>query len=82
MQGGALVNAVVEGGWASLAGLLVEDLVLAVDGRPVGGVAVLRELLEEATARRPRSVVLQVRRGIHLLFVEMLPAWDAGNDKS
>jgi serine protease Do len=72
---GVLVDAVREGGWAALAHLAVEDLLLAIDGHAVGDVETVHRLMTEAADRRARSVVLQVRRGIRTFFVEIQPVW-------
>lgn len=76
-QPGALVQEVNEGGWAALGNLASGDLMVAVDGAPVANVEALEALMQEVARRRADSVMLEVRRGIHHLFVEMRPAWPA-----
>jgi serine protease Do len=76
-QTGALITTVDAGGWAALAHLAVDDLVLAVDGRPVSSVADLQKQVERATARRRQHVILFVRRGVHTLFLDIQPDWNA-----
>ncbi len=72
---GVLVTSVENGGWAALAQLAVGDVVLAVDGRPVGGLADLEGVMRRLAETRPKRVVLQVRRGVGTLFVELEPTW-------
>jgi S1-C subfamily serine protease len=74
-QSGVLVDAVREGGWAALAHLAVDDLLIAIDGRPVGDVATVQGLMTSAAERKATSVVFQVRRGIRTFFVELQPVW-------
>lgn len=72
---GAVVSSVESGGWAALAGLKGGDLVIAVDGKPVGNVAAMKAAMEEVARRRAPHVTVQVRRGVHTMFVELEPAW-------
>jgi S1-C subfamily serine protease len=74
-QRGVLVEEVTEGGWAALGHLAVDDLIVAVDGKPVEDVAALRAAMTRVAQDRARSVVIQVRRGIHHLYIELEPAW-------
>ncbi len=73
---GVLVTGVENGGWAALAQLAVGDVVLAVDGRPVNTLAELEGTMKRLAETRPRRVVLQVRRGVGTLFVELEPTWN------
>jgi serine protease Do len=72
---GVVVESVSDGGWAALARLRAGDIIQRVDDRPVTAVADFSASLRSATARRPRSIVLQVRRGVRTLFVELKPEW-------
>lgn len=74
-QKGALVTTVPPGGWAALAHLAVGDLILAVDGQPVGNVEALEKRMKSLAKEKPRHVTFFVRRGIHTVFVELEPAW-------
>jgi serine protease Do len=74
-QGGALLEVVGEGGWAALAHLAVGDLILAVDGEPIPDVASFEDIMEKIAHKKPKSVVFQVRRGIHNLYLELEPSW-------
>jgi len=72
---GVLVDAVREGGWAALAHLGEGDVILAVNGAPVGDVAALKNRMESIATEKPSSVVLHVRRGFRTFFVEMQTGW-------
>ena len=74
-QRGVLVEAVSEGGWAALAHLADGDLILAIEGEPVGDVEAVQEKMRRIAEAKPRTVVLQVRRGIRTFFVEMRGGW-------
>jgi serine protease Do len=74
-QQGALIEEVKPGSWAELANLYVGDLVVEVDGQPVGNVDALRQAMDKiASAKRP-AVVMKVMRGIHSAFLEFEPNW-------
>jgi S1-C subfamily serine protease len=72
---GVLVTETDPGGWASVGGLLPDDLIQAVDGKPVSSVDDLEQMLEAAQLKRPRQINFLVRRGIHTLFIELEPKW-------
>jgi serine protease Do len=74
-QGGVLVDAVREGGWAALAHLAVGDLVLAIGEEPVSDVAAVQKIMTRLADEKPSSVVLRVKRGIRTFFVEMQAVW-------
>lgn len=77
-QGGVLVADVTSGGWAHMAGLRIDDLVLSLNGGPVGDVAQFEKRMAEISAARPATVEVFVRRGAgtHFLFIE--PEWPEG----
>ncbi len=74
-QKGALVEEVKSGGWADLGSLLVEDLIIQVDGRPVESIESLRKSLDEVARQRKSFVILKVLRGIHTAYLELEPTW-------
>jgi serine protease Do len=74
-RGGALVDAVSPGGWAALGHLAVGDLIFSVDGEQTPNVAALEKIMKKIAEKKPKSVVLQVRRGIHTLYIELEPSW-------
>ncbi|HEY5479968.1 MAG TPA: PDZ domain-containing protein [Verrucomicrobiae bacterium] len=74
-QQGVLVESVKSGSWAELGSLSAGDLILEVDGRPVGNVDSLRRELERAAADKEKVVVIKVLRGIHTCYLEIEPNW-------
>ncbi len=72
---GAYVESVSEGSWASLGGLREGDVITAIDGTPILGLDGLKQALAKIEKDKPKTVVFQVRRGIHALFVEIQPVW-------
>jgi len=74
-QQGVLVESVKSGSWAELGSLSASDLILEVDGRPVGNVDSLRRELERAAADKEKVVVIKVLRGIHTCYLEIEPNW-------
>ncbi len=74
-QPGVLVDAVREGGWAALGHLADGDLLLAIDGTPVADVESVQKKMTAIAEAKPRTVVLQVRRGIRTFFVELETGW-------
>ncbi|UCH33709.1 MAG: PDZ domain-containing protein [Armatimonadota bacterium] len=74
-QRGALVQEAREGGWAAIAGLSAGDLITEAEGIPIADVEALEATMKQVARDRPQSVVLQVRRGIHRLYLDMRPAW-------
>jgi serine protease Do len=74
-QQGVLVESVTAGSWAELGTLSAGDLILEVDGRPVGNVDSLRRELERVAAAKEKVVVIKVLRGIHTCYLEIEPNW-------
>ncbi len=74
-QQGALIEEVKPGSWAELANLYAGDLVVEVDGQPVGNVDALRQAMEKIAAAKKPAVVMKVMRGIHSAYLEFEPNW-------
>ena len=73
---GVLVTAVENGGWAALGGLAVGDVVLAIDGGPVGDLETLEKTLTQAAENKAPQLVLFIRRGVHTMFLQLEPMWE------
>lgn len=73
---GVLVVSVEDAGWAGLGGVERDDLIQAVDGRPVTGLPSYRAIMDEIAERKPERVVFVVLRDVrtHFQFVE--PDWE------
>jgi S1-C subfamily serine protease len=74
-EGGVLVDAVSEGGWAALARLAVGDVILTIDGGRVRDVRDVQAKMLEVTKVKAPVTIFHVRRGIRTLFVEVEPTW-------
>jgi serine protease Do len=74
---GVRVEALEGSGWASLAHVAVNDILLAIDGAATPDVETAKGLLLAAAEKKPRRLVFLVRRGVHTLFAELEPNWDA-----
>jgi serine protease Do len=74
-QHGALVDEVKPGSWAELANLYAGDLIVEVDGQPVGNVDELRQAMDKVATARKSAVVMKVVRGIHSAYLEFEPDW-------
>ena len=68
---GVLVESVSSGGWAALGRLSVGDIILQVDGRPIANVASLDAEMRRIATAKPEAVLIQVRRGIRTMFLEI-----------
>jgi serine protease Do len=72
---GVLVSDAARGGWAQMAGLRLEDLLMSVNDEPVPTVADFQRVMREVAAGRPPVVRLFVRRGARTHFVIVEPDW-------
>jgi serine protease Do len=73
----ARVTDVTPNGWASLAGLSKNDLILSIDGKPITGAADLEKKLGALKAAQPAQSVFFLQRGVRNLFIQLEPAWPA-----
>jgi serine protease Do len=80
-QAGVLVTDVTSGGWAHMAGLRIDDLVLSLNGSAIADVAAFEKRIAELSKERVAMVEVFVRRGAvtHYLFIE--PEWPEGTAK-
>lgn len=70
-----VVESVTEGGWASLGGLQVGDVVLKMDGKAITSLDEAETTMKAIAEAKPKAVVFVVRRGVQTVFVEMEPFW-------
>ncbi len=73
---GLLVSQVSRAGWAALAGLQANDILISVDGVKVDEVDKLEELLDRVVENQADRVVLFVRRGIRTIYLQIEPRWE------
>ncbi|MFC1705357.1 PDZ domain-containing protein, partial [Planctomycetota bacterium] len=74
-QRGVIVVEAVMGGWAHMAGLRRDDLVLSIADREVTGVDGFEKAMGEVMEERPRTIKFFVRRGYRTNFVFVEPDW-------
>ena len=72
---GVLVAEAERGGWAQMAGLRLDDLLLTVNDQPVPTVPDFERVMKKLAADRPAVVRLFVRRGGTTHFVIVEPTW-------
>jgi serine protease Do len=73
---GVLVVSVQRAGWASLAGLQTDDIILSVDGQPTEDVKNMEAIMKKVAAQKEKHTVIFVRRGPHTRFLEFEPKWE------
>ena len=73
---GLMILSVVDGGWASLAGLRTNDLILAIDDTEVRTVEQIELRLDTIKQGRPDAVIFKVKRGVYTRFIEVEPSWE------
>ncbi len=72
---GLLVTEATRGGWAHIAGLLINDLLISINGRAVADTKTFEEVMRDVLAARPKVIQLFVRRGQRTHFVFIEPDW-------
>lgn len=75
-QKGVIVTETTEGGWANIAGLGVDDIILSINSQTVGDVADFKRVIAKIVADKPRVVTLFVHRGALTNFVFIQPDWE------
>ena len=73
----ARVTDVTPNGWASLAGLAKDDLIVTIDGEAIPGAAALEKKLDALKVAKQALCVFFVQRGVHSLYLQLEPAWTA-----
>lgn len=72
---GVIVTECTSGGWASLGGLHVRDIVTAVNGHPITDKSSFDEVFAAIDKERPQNVTVFVRRGPTTTIVVIQPSW-------
>ena len=75
-QKGVLVESVTDGSWSSLGGLRVGDVMLEVNNTPVVNTGKVRDVMKLIHQDRPHYVIIKIRRGVHVRFVEIRTLWE------
>jgi len=74
-QKGVLVESVTDGSWSSLGGLRVGDVMLELNSTPVTNIRKVRNVMKLIREDRPPYVIIKVRRGVHIRFIEIGTLW-------
>ena len=76
-QQGLLVTDATMGGWANMAGLKGDDLIVSIEDRPTPTVKAFKEVMAQVLTSRPPVVRFFVRRGHRTQFVFLEPDWSS-----
>ena len=74
-QQGVIVTEVTQGGWAGVAGMQPDDLLLAINGHSVNTVAQFEQVMKDTLAQKPKVVQIFLRRQKLTRFVFIEPDW-------
>lgn len=74
-QKGVLITEATAGGWANVAGLLVDDILLSINGQIIEDVASFERVIKEIIKQKPKVVQMLVRRDGRTHFVFIEPDW-------
>ena len=72
---GVLVTAITPAGWAALGGLVANDILLSIDGKPLDSIDTLKSVLADLEKNTRSPIVMFVRRGITSRYIELEPTW-------
>ena len=73
---GVLIERVERAGWASIAGLFINDILLSINGNDINDIDAVKTILNEAKEKKTKRLVFFVKRGIHTEYLELEPKWD------
>jgi len=74
-QQGVLVTEATNGGWAAVAGLRKDDIILKIQDRAVTDIKDFKEAMKQVIESRPKMVKVFVLRGYRTTFVFIEPDW-------
>jgi len=74
---GVVVHSVVSAGWAALAGLQPDDIILNVGDEKITSLDDFRRVLDELRVARPQEIVIFAQRGSRTVFFKIEPQWNA-----
>jgi serine protease Do len=72
---GVRVEEISQGGWAALGLMSVGDIIIAIDNQPVQNVDGLKDIMQKIAEKKPKQIVLRVKRGIQDMFIELETDW-------
>jgi serine protease Do len=74
---GVVVHSVVSAGWAGLAGLKPDDIIMAVGDEKIAGLDDFKRVLDILREARPAEIVVFAQRGLRTAFFRIEPQWDS-----
>ena len=74
-QKGVLVTEVTNGGWASIAGLRKNHLIMSINEQPVPDVKAFKKVMTDIVKQRPKVVKVFAQSGYQTTFVFIEPDW-------
>jgi serine protease Do len=74
-QRGLLVVETVTGGWAHIAGMRINDVIVEIQDRGVGTVKEFEAVMRDILDTRPQTVEVFVQRGYRTHFIFIEPVW-------
>ncbi|MCA8961264.1 MAG: PDZ domain-containing protein, partial [Planctomycetes bacterium] len=74
-QTGVVVTECTNGGWAAMAGIRPNDLLVSANGRALDNVAAFEQCLSAFESERPQSISVYLRRGTSTTFAIVQPEW-------
>lgn len=74
-QKGVIVVECTMGGWAQLAGLRSDDLILSINGVPIADTHAFEQVMARVVKERPKVTRIFLRRGGRTHFVFIEPDW-------
>ncbi len=80
-QNGVLVTEVTAGGSASIAGLMVEDLILGINGEPIENIEKFDKQMKIVYSKKPKIIQIFLRRDQQTHFVFIEPDWQKTSSK-
>lgn len=74
-QQGLLVTEATTGGWANVAGLHIDDLIVSINNHPIADIDTFNRVMQNLLKARPKILQIFVRRDYltHFIFIE--PDW-------
>ena len=73
---GIIVDTVEPAGWADIAGLRADDVIVAVDGYPISALGAFVEYYESVVDSQSPLILVKVKRGAQHHFLEIEPVWE------
>ncbi len=74
---GVVVHSVVSAGWAGLAGLRPDDIIMAIGDEGIAGLDDFKRVLDTLRESQPVEIVVFAQRGLRTAFFRIEPQWDS-----